>query len=219
MSLLTKLFQFVLLTSSKYDIDETHGISHSMKVLQFANNIYEAERFKHPILQNQERIIYVSAILHDMCDKKYVNEEEGLSCINNFLRDKLTTEEIYATKKIITTMSYSKVKKNGFPDLQEYQMAYHVVREADLLSAYDFDRCMLYNIRCQIKKNGDDSLDQVKIMDAYNDAQDLFNKRVLTHNKDKLFITDYSKERYLELHIDAMRRMNAWKRIMKNPTV
>ena len=217
MSLLTKLFQYVLLTSSKYNIDETHGVSHSMKVLQFANNIYEAERFKHPILQQQEKVIYVSAILHDMCDRKYVNEEEGLLSINNFLKDKLTPDELYATKKIISTMSYSKVKKSGFPDLQEYQMAYHVVREADLLSAYDFDRCMLYNMRCQVKNNG--STDEVKIMDAYNDANELFNKRVLAHNKDRLFVTDYSKERYLELHIDAMRRMNAWKRIMKNPTV
>ncbi len=217
MSLLTKLFQYVLLTSSKYNIDETHGVSHSMKVLQFANNIYEAERFKHPMLQKQEKVIYVSAILHDMCDKKYVNEEEGLLSINNFLKDKLTPDELYATKKIISTMSYSKVKKNGFPDLQEYQMAYHVVREADLLSAYDFDRCMLYNMQCQVKNNG--STGEVKIMDAYNDANELFNKRVLAHNKDHLFITDYSKNRYLELHIDAIRRMNAWRRIMKNPTV
>jgi len=213
MSLLTKLFQYVLLTSAKYNIDETHGISHSMKVLQFANNIYEAEKYRHPVLEQQERVIYVSAILHDMCDKKYVNEEEGLCSINEFLRDKLTPDELYATKKIVSTMSYSKVKKYGFPDLQEYQMAYNVVREADLLSAYDFDRCMLYNIRCQTKNNGG-VLDAVTMLDAFNDANELFYNRVLNHEKDKLFVTSYSKHNYLDLHIQAIKRINAWKRML-----
>ena len=29
-------------------------------------------------------------------------------------------------------MSYSKVKKSGFPDMNEFQTAYHIVRESDL---------------------------------------------------------------------------------------
>jgi hypothetical protein len=148
---------------------------------------------------------------------KSISGKDGFIGLNNTADKfilKLPGSDI---EKIISCMSYSTVKKNGFPDLQEYQMAYHVVREADLLSAYDFDRCMLYNMQCQVKNNG--STGEVKIMDAYNDANELFNKRVLAHNKDHLFITDYSKNRYLELHIDAIRRMNAWRRIMKNPTV
>ena len=110
-------------------------------------------------------------------------------------------------------MSYSKVKKYGFPDLQEYQMAYNIVREADLLSAYDFDRCMLYNIRCQTKNNGG-VLDNVTMLEAFNDANELFYNRVLNHEKDKLFVTDYSKHNYLELHIQAIKRINAWKRML-----
>ena len=43
MSLLTKLFNFVLLTSAKYNIDESHGLSHSMDVLYNAHKIYESE--------------------------------------------------------------------------------------------------------------------------------------------------------------------------------
>jgi HD superfamily phosphodiesterase len=220
MSLITKLFQFVLLTSKKYNIDESHGLSHSMNVLHFAHNIYEAEKINYPILESQSKIIYVSSIIHDMCDKKYLDENIGLKEINHFLEEKLTPAEIDITKRIINTMSYSKVKKQGFPELHEYQMAYHVVREADLLAAYDFDRCMLYNIHMQTKptiNNPTPINNDIKILDAFNNASELFQNRVLKHNHDNLFVTNYSKHNYLPLHIDAIKRINTWKNILKTP--
>jgi hypothetical protein len=187
-----------------------------MNVLHFAHNIYEAEKLRHPILEYQEKIIYVSAIIHDMCDKKYMDEDEGIYNINHFLQDKMTPQELDITKRIIRTMSYSKIKKQGFPELHEYQMAYHVVREADLLSAYDFDRCMLYNIHLQETdpKNKDKNR-EIKILDAFNDAHELFYRRVLQHKQDNLFMTEYSKQHYLPLHINAIKRINAWKQIMR----
>ena len=48
---------------------------------------------------------------------------------------------------IIGSMSYSKVKKNGFPELGDYQTEYNIVREADLLAAYDIDRAIIYRIK------------------------------------------------------------------------
>ena len=222
MSLLTKLFQFVLLTSKEYNIDESHGLSHSMNALHFAHNIYEAEKINYPILESQSKIIYVSSIIHDMCDKKYLDENTGLKEINHFLEDKLTPAELDITKRIINTMSYSKVKKQGFPELHEYQMAYHVVREADLLAAYDFDRCMLYNIHMQTKStinNPTPINNDIKILDAFNNASELFQNRVLKHNHDNLFITNYSKHNYLPLHIDAIKRINTWKNILKKPII
>jgi len=104
-------------------------------------------------------------------------------------------------------MSYSYVKKNGFPILGEYQHAYHIVREADLLSAYDFDRCMTYKLHLN---NGD-------IDDAFEDSLDLFNHRVLQHNKDNLFLTDYSLLKSRELHIQSLQRIQSWKQILKKP--
>jgi HD superfamily phosphodiesterase len=207
MSLITKLFNYVLLTCKKHNIDESHGLGHSMNVLNFAHCIYENEVRKNILLQNQEKIIYVSAILHDMCDNKYVDETYGITDINNFLDKKLSEEEICAVKNIISTMSYSKVKKNGFPDLGIYQHAYHIVREADLLTAYDFDRCMIYNMN---KKEGN-------VYDAFCDAYSLFEKRVLKHNDDNLFLTDYGRIKSVELHSYSLNRMNNWKTIMKKP--
>lgn len=209
MSLLTKLFNFVLLTSAKYNIDESHGLSHSMVVLHNAHKIYENEVPLNPYLLQQENIILTSAALHDMCDKKYMNEYEGIKLIEDFLKDKLDNEEIEITKKIITTMSYSTVKKNGFPSLGVYQHAYHIVREADLLSAYDFDRCMIYNMN---KSNS-------TIEYAFNDSYNLFQNRVLKHNKDGLLLTDYSIRKSHILENKAMTRIDQWRKILKIRTL
>ena len=194
MSLFTKLFQYVLLTSNKYKIDESHSLSHSMNVLTNAYNIFQYESIKTPILKNYEKIICVSAILHDMCDKKYMDEDEGIEDISKFLEDKITIPEIDITKRIITTMSYSTVKKNGFPDLGIYQLAYHIVREADLLAAYDIDRTIIYSM---YKEN----------LDYYNSIKrtiELFKDRILKYRSDDLFITNFSEEESLKLHKKAI---------------
>lgn len=206
MSLLSKLLHFVLIASKKHGIDESHGLSHSMNVLHYANKIFENEVINYPILKSHEKIIYVSVILHDMCDKKYMNEKDGIKEIEEFLQDNnaLNPTEINITKQIVATMSYSKVKVDGFPILGGYQKAYHVVREADLLTAYDFDRCMIY----KMNKN------EANVDDAFKDAEDLFSKRVLKHNDDGLFLFDYSKKESLILHNVALQRISSWKSLV-----
>jgi hypothetical protein len=190
--------------SSKYHIDESHGLEHSMNALIYANDIFQEEIKDKPQLIPHENIIYVSSVLHDMCDKKYINEEKGLAEIENYLSGKIYPYELHATKKIITTMSYSKVKKYGFPDLGEYQNAYHVVREADLLSAYDFDRSMLYHMHTQ----------NTTIENAFINAKDLFVGRVLKHNEDGLFYTKYGMRESVKLHDQSIHRIWKWKRIL-----
>jgi len=209
MSFLTKLFNYVLLASAKYNIDESHGISHSMNVLHFAREIYESELPKFPYLQQHERIIYASAILHDMCDKKYMNEIVGLLEIEDFLRPELEPYEINTTKKIISTMSYSTVKKNGFPNLGIYQRAYNIVREADLLAAYDFDRTMIY----QIKRNNNN------MEEAFINSSQLFENRVLKHMDDNLITTNYGITKAVLLQFQATKRMVAWKNLINKKLV
>ena len=205
MSLYTKLFNFVLYTTSKYNIDESHGLSHSMNVLHRACDIYKSEVLKNPYLKEQESIIYSSAILHDMCDNKYMNVEIGLNEINTILSDYFTEEKLNIILTIINTMSYSKVKKQGFPTLGEYQLAYHIVREADLLTAYDFDRCMIYHM----SNNNSD------VRKAYNNAEELFNNRVLRHYEHDLLVTEYSQMQHITLSSSARIRMRNWKNILR----
>jgi HD superfamily phosphodiesterase len=192
------------MTSKKYNIDESHGLSHSMNVLYQANEIYESELPKKPYLEHQKKIIFTAAALHDMCDKKYMSETDGICAIQDYLHKEITAIELDMSVKIMTTMSYSKVKIHGFPNLGAYQDAYHIVREADLLTAYDFDRCMIYNM---YQKNND--------MEAsYKDACELFERRVLRHNDDHLFLTEYSQQHSQFLHYQAILRMNRWKTLI-----
>lgn len=205
MNIINQLLYFVLVTSKKYNIDESHGLTHSINVLHFANEIFEYESVLHPRIKEHDKIIYISAALHDMCDKKYMNVNDGIQDIEEFLQDKLFPNEINIVKQIISTMSYSKVKVDGFPHLGQFQKAYNIVREADLLAAYDFDRCIVYNMHC--KGNN--------IQVAYDEAYALFHKRVFKHEHDGLLTSDYSKSRHIVLKNTAVERMNSWRKILQ----
>jgi hypothetical protein len=46
---------------------------------------YDSEVINHPYLLEQKEIISVSAIIHDMCDKKYMSEENGINEMKLFM--------------------------------------------------------------------------------------------------------------------------------------
>ena len=161
-------FKYVIDTSNHYKIDESHALKHSMEVYRFAKRIYESEVKNNPQLEQQREIIYMAAIPHDMCDKKYMDEKEGILRYQNYLSELMTEEEIKIMGQIIGTMSYSKVKENGYPQLGDYQLAYNIVREADLLAAYDIDRCIMYTMY----------RDNCSYSEALEEALKLFDYRV-----------------------------------------
>lgn len=190
--LINASFACVVKMSAKYAIDESHALKHSMEVYKFAQEIYDSELVMNPYLGEQRRIIFAAAILHDMCDKKYMNESDGLYDIKESMGI-MSAEELIVVEQIITTMSYSKVKRHGYPDLGKYQLAYHIVREADLLAAYDIDRCIIFGIM----------VDKLVYSEAVERATKLFNSRVLKYIDDSLFITAYSIYKSFELHNNA----------------
>lgn len=193
MSLVNKLFKFVIMTSNLYKIDESHSLKHSMDVYNYANTIYNIEVIKKPYLKKHKQIIDICSILHDMCDKKYMNEQEGLENINNFLENKVEKRDINMITHIISTMSYSTVAKNGFPDLKEYTETYHIIRQADILAAYDIDRAVIYGMMA-VNKDYKASLE---------DSLDLFDKRVLQHIYDNTFYHESALKIGQELHKNA----------------
>lgn len=202
------LFTFVLMISSKYNIDSSHSEQHSMDVLHFADENYKSQVKAFPYLEKQKNIIYTSAILHDMCDKKYMKQDEGIKDIKEFLKDSLNPEELFYTTKIIETMSYSTVKKNGYPNLGNYQMAYHIVREADLLASYDFDRSIIYNMN---KGNN--------ITSSYDNALELFYERMFNYNTDKLLLSDYAQQKSVSLTNISLKRMVSWNKILRMKSI
>lgn len=182
--------KYVVHNSKLYNIDESHSLTHSIEVLHYAKNIVHSEVVNNPFLLEQKEIIYSSAILHDMCDNKYVCEKEALQRIKDFLIPLIGNKKTSVVKDIITTMSYSKVKVHGYPELGDYQLAYHIVRESDLLAAYSIPRSIVYNM--------------LKLESSYSDStmsvNSLFKSRMLQHINNKLFITGHSKTLSKALH-------------------
>ena len=204
-NLINQAFRFVIQTSQEYHIDESHSLKHSLEVFNFANTIYESEVVKFPQLETHREIISLASIVHDMCDKKYMNEDSGVENMNKYMKDYISPEELEIASNIIKKMSYSKVKKNGYPDLGDYQLAYHIVREADLLAAYDLDRCIIYRMMHQ----------KFNYTDALTESKELFESRILNYRKDKLFVTFYSKNKSLLLHRKAVKDVEKLDSLLK----
>lgn len=202
-TLINYAFAYVIKMSKLYNIDDSHALRHSMDVFKYANKIYDSEVIKNPFLDQQKDIVMCSAILHDMCDKKYVNEKNSILIMNTHLREYVTAEHLEIMNKIISTMSYSKVKQSGFPQLEEYLLTYHIVREADLLTAYDLERCIIYKMMHEGYSYKD------SIMAAIN----LFNTRVLCYIPDNLFVTDFSKNESKILHDNAIQNIKYYEQL------
>jgi len=190
-NLLNIVVNYVIITSKRLNIDESHALKHSIDVFNYANNIVESKIQTNPILNKQRDVISVSSLLHDMCDSKYIlNEPSELNNIDNILIQHMNDKDRMAVSNIISTMSYSKVKKNGYPNLHEYQDAYHIVREADLLSGFDINRCIIFGLK---KEN-------LEYTDAVKRAIDLYDSRMSKYIEDDLFISEYAIKKANELN-------------------
>ena len=196
---INKIVNFILYQSQKLHIDESHSLHHALNTLDYAKKIYNAEFINYPYLQKQQNIIYTSALLHDMCDSKYVdNNIDELDKINKFLMDnKYDTTDISTICKIIESMSYSKVIKYGFPNLKEYQNAYHIVREADLLCGYDFNRAILFGLN----KNN------LSYTDAFYESKKIYNERIDNISNKHMFVTAFGKSLANELYKNEMEKI------------
>ena len=183
--LLDQAFLCVMEMCKQYKIDESHSTKHSLDVLTFAKHLCVPE------VSHQLRVIYVAAIVHDMCDRKYLDEDIGTSSICKYLVHFMTQEEIDAVLMIITNMSYSKVKKRGFPILNEWSTAYHIVREADLLASYDIDRCIIYGMMKE----------HLGYSKATQRAKELYEMRVMNYIMDGMFITEKGLRKATELQL------------------
>lgn len=129
--------------------------------------------------EKERKITLYAAALHDTCDSKYTPLEDSVNEISYFLRSQSwPLDEIIALIDIVTTMSYSKLKKSmlldkhDYPNHGKWQRAYHVARHADLLEGYIVARCVLYNQHMFPEKTEDEHWER---------AVELFSKRVFTY--------------------------------------
>ena len=207
----SKLFDFVIKTCSKLNIDESHALKHSMDVFYNSHSIFEHEKNKYTFDDNElirsKNIINTCSILHDMCDNKYIDEEKGWNYIYEFLQPQMNSNDIDISKKIIMNMSYSKVKKKGYPTFfnQPHDLfIYHIVREGDLLASFDFERCMIYGM---YKRD-------LKYDNCFDEAELLFKKRMFQYIDMDLFVHEYSKNKAMNLHKNAQQRIKDLKKYL-----
>lgn len=201
------IFNFILLTCRRYNIDESHGLIHSMDVLNKANNIIQLDPKLNKNDNIDKEIVFTTALLHDMCDKKYMDERIGISNVKKFLSNdlKYKKEKVDVIGDIIGTMSYSKVKNNGFPNLGNYQTEYNIVREADLLAAYDIDRAIIYNMT-----KSDTDFER-----AFINSKLLYYNRMAKHNEDELFTFDYTKKEGDKLNAVCLQKIKDYNKMLQ----
>lgn len=177
----------------QYNIDHSHNLDHSRQVaclgLTIANHDYS-------LTKRQYEILYLSCMLHDMIDSKYVPREQSIMDLTKFLQTDcgLTMLTIEPILEIITSMSYSRIVK---PDgLVEYPLwleyddyhckdIFHITREADLLTSYDIKRMAHY--KCE-------KLGFLTPQDIYHDILDTAQKRMRKLLEKKLFVSPSAKK-------------------------
>lgn len=172
---------FVRATCEKFNIDESHGQKHSARVMRIAEDLMDSIP---EITEEQRHMAIMASALHDLCDHKYVDEDRGASLIKDWLVNDMRWRNDVADSliSIITTMSYSKLKKQVdssgrpvFPDHGKWQISYEVARNADLLESYVVARCVIYNKHIHPDWEEDAH---------WQRARELFEERVFSYVKD-----------------------------------
>jgi len=164
------------------NIDPSHNHIHSKEVIFWAKEIMH--NLSEPIPLTTRIRAGHCAILHDLLDRKYSMD---LSVpVRHHLVGMFGETETQNLMMVMEDMSYSKtVMPNGtvtFPSWldqdQELKMTFHIVREADLLSAYNLAR-MVYYRKSNFPEMTDDEIRQ--------DIRALFEKRMDMMITNKLF--------------------------------
>ena len=195
--IIDKAFECVKSICKRYNIDESHAMYHSMTVLNNAKTLYNNLKLENSFLEEKHLlIICVSAIVHDMCDHKYMDVMLGVSEIRSYLTsDYISNHDFEIISDIILHMSYSYVKRMGFFSFTDpaQTMAYNIVREADMLASYDFDRCVIYGVY----------MSNYSYSMSVEMAVNLFEMRMMTYLDDNMFTFEFSKSQARILHVKA----------------
>lgn len=122
--------------------DPSHDYSHLLRVLQTARNIEADQRTRYPDLNMDSTIVVLSALLHDVGDRKYVAEHENATTL---VRDTLLgfgASSVLADKVqlICTNVSWSSEVKSKENEKAVAEMCKQIpelaiVQDADRLDA------------------------------------------------------------------------------------
>jgi hypothetical protein len=173
-----KAIQYLVKRCSDLDIDWSHGVEHGIDVMEYSKSIM----INYNLNTEERHTILLSSLLHDTCDDKYCDDIEDavyqtIEYLKTlYLNDNIINNIIF----IINNISYSKVKKYGYPNFNnnnKLELCFHIVRVSDLLAGYNPERSIIYNY---IKK-------QNTFTQSIINMKSLFDIRVFTYISDGLF--------------------------------
>lgn len=190
------------------NMDDSHGIYHSFETMFNVLKIMSyMEKDENIVLNDTDRLVaIISGVVHDIIDHKYSNfvgdniEEQEMDVLHqDLLSCGVEESEVIKIRKIITSMSYSKIKVKGLnPELENYH-PYRIVITADLLCGYHVERAMIYNYNkmfneklrlagVYITSNSKSVFEAV-----YQHVDNLFRQRALLHLKCGEILVESSK--------------------------
>jgi hypothetical protein len=196
------LFDFVEQYCKMHNIDDSHGVIHSKRCVDWVDKMIENE-------SEEEKIVAIyAAAIHDLCDKKYISAFESINQLKNWLSDQnenplLHYDMIEAILVIIQTMSYSYLSQrkysddqNWYPDHGIWNKSYHLARHADLLEGYHVGRCYLYTKHAFSQLTEDEIWERV---------EELFKKRMYLYLSDQWITHPIALQYAPELEKEAKR--------------
>lgn len=145
------ILPYIEATIKKHGIDASHGKEHLARVGQWCSVLWPRVQ---PLTDLQPEVelatLLLAAWVHDLIDKKYMDEQEGLCYLQAELsRLQYTPTQIECISFIITHMSWStrgKRKKQGLPGVPEsrWKKATEFIADCDMLDGYNPWRCKEY---------------------------------------------------------------------------
>jgi HD superfamily phosphodiesterase len=149
-----RFIRFALDTIAEYQMDDSHGLTHFINVTKYASIILNEYRCREIIpgltKAAETTLILDAAFVHDLIDKKYMDEAEGVARLRQFL-DSIDYHpgHINYIITIITSMSFSKRHARmiaGLPAIEPgpVALATAIVADADQLDAYDLRRIVAF---------------------------------------------------------------------------
>jgi uncharacterized protein len=119
--------------------DASHDFSHIQRVLHLAKTIEASERKKNPGLELNSSVITLSALLHDVGDRKYLKPgEDASTLVLNFLQQNECPKDIAEKVQLIcTNVSYTNEVRNpiAVAQLCEEIPELKIVQDADRIDA------------------------------------------------------------------------------------
>lgn len=187
-------------------IDASHDEKHMERVAKMTERLNEL--CGKSVSQEEKDVMTLAAFTHDLCDHKYTDVSAGLEVIDRWLKHQpISDEQRRAVTHIISTMSYSKVKAYGYPsDLGRWELAYHHTRIADLIDAYDIERCYQY----QSHKHP-----MMEETDKWRAVIDIFERRVLTQKDEYILpVAPYAELLVEGRHLAAAEGIQKFKKLV-----